>query len=195
MKIKGEIKQDNEVHRYCPRCWSENTTSYFRQGKGYYRCNDCGYDDSRLVIIYPQMRFRVMDDNELLHFSVGCVLEWKRMFFLFRRRFYPYRYTIVAGHWDMSDLTPELAVAREIQEETGFELYPEHPIFVETLNDPCYRGADYHKWYLYRASASDNRATMSEEANVIGWYSPDEIRKLKLTFPTEYFFKKLQIIF
>ena len=194
MKILGEVQQDDDVHRYCPHCWSQKIVSYSRDGKEYYRCGDCGYDGSRLIEIYPQLRFQILEDKELLHYSVGCVIQWEQKFLLFRRRLFPFKYTLVAGHWDLSDPTPESAVAREVREEVGIEVSPQNPIFVETLNEPCRRGADYHKWHLYRVTVSENKVVMSEEADIVGWYSPSEISDLELTIPTEHFFRKLELI-
>ncbi len=194
MKVKGKISQDNGTHSYCPKCWSECIQSYAAAGREYYRCERCGYDDSRLIMFYPQMRYRILPDSELLHYSVGAVIEWEGKILLFHRRLFPFRYTIVAGHWDLDDETPETAVAREIAEEAGIEIYPEKPVFVETLKEPCRRGADFHEWRLYQAKADRNTATLSDEADIIGWYTPDEIRELDLTIPTEHFLKKLGII-
>ena len=140
------------------------------------------------------MRYRILPDDELLHYSVGAVIEWENKILLFHRRLFPFQYTIIAGHWDLNDATPESAIAREIKEEAGIEVHPEEPEIVETVEEPCRRGADFHEWRLYRARVDNNRVTMSDEADIIGWYSPTEIRGLDLTIPTEYFLKKLKII-
>ena len=190
MKVKGQIQRDDNPHSYCPECWSECIQPYAAEGREYYRCERCGYNDSRLIMLYPQMRYRVLSDSELLHYSVGAVIEWEGKILLFHRRLFPFRYTIVAGHWDLDDATPEDAVAREIGEEAGIEIRPEKPVFVETLEEPCRRGADFHEWRLYRATVDRNTATLSDEADIIGWYAPDEIRGLDLTIPTEYFSKE-----
>lgn len=194
MKIQGEISHDSTTHSYCPNCWSENIIPYDRQGKEYYKCNYCGYDDSRLIVIYPQMRWRILDDKELLHFSVGCVLHWNEKILLFRRRLFPFKYTIVAGHWDLNDPTPELAIIREVKEETGLEIVSPVQGFVETLNEPCRRGADYHEWHLFTAVVDSNKVVLPDEGDIMGWYSPEEIEKLELTVPAEHFLKKLKII-
>ena len=41
------------------------------------------------------------------------------------------------------------------------------------------------------ATVNRNTATLSDEADIIGWYAPDEIKGLDLTIPTEDFLKKL----
>lgn len=194
MKILGSIPDDGKPHSFCPDCWSQEILSYARDSKEYYRCGRCGYDDSRLIMIYPQMRYRILEDRDLLHYAVGAVIEWQAKYLLFRRRLFPFQYTIVAGHWDRCDSTPEAAMAREIGEEAGIALHPEEAPLVETLSDPCRRGADFHEWRLYRLKVAHHQVTLSDEADIIGWYSPEEIRGLELTIPTEHFFRKLQIL-
>ena len=194
MKVKGKIPRDNKSHCYCPECWCESISPYEHEGKEYYKCERCGYNDSRLIMIYPQMRYRILPDNELLHYSVGAIIEWQGKILLFHRRLFPFQYTIIAGHWDLNDATPESAILREIREEAGIETHPEKLEIVEMLKEPCRRGADFHEWRLYRATVNQNTAIMSEEADIIGWYSPVEIRQLDLTIPTEYFLKRTEII-
>jgi 8-oxo-dGTP pyrophosphatase MutT (NUDIX family)/predicted RNA-binding Zn-ribbon protein involved in translation (DUF1610 family) len=194
MKIKGKIHQTDQTQNFCPDCWSESIAAYQADGREHYRCKQCGYDASRLIQIYPQMRYQVLPDDELLHYSVGAVIEWENRVLLFHRRLFPFQYTIVAGHWDLDDATPELAVAREIQEEAGIDVQPENPVFMERVKEPCRRGADFHEWRLYRVQVDDNRVVMSDEADIIGWYAPAEIRKLELTIPTAHFLRKLGII-
>ncbi len=194
MKVKGKIHQDNKSHRYCPECWSESIHPYEAEGREYYKCERCGYDESRLIMIYPQMRYRILPDDELLHYSVGAVIEWEGRVLLFHRKLFPFQYTIIAGHWDLNDLTPESAIVREVREEAGVEIEPEKSEIVVMLKEPCRRGADFHEWRLYQVKVAHHTVTMSEEADIIGWYSPAEIRELDLTIPTEYFLKKLEII-
>lgn len=194
MKILEKIIKDDKTHIYCPQCLGETICPYCINGKEFYKCNSCGYDDSRMIMIYPDMRYEILDDNELLHYSVGAVVEWEGKFLLFRRRLFPFKYTIIAGHWDLTDLTPELAIIREIREEAGIELEPQPVLFVETINEPCRRGADFHEWRLYKFEVDNHEVSMSEEADIIGWYLPDEINNLDLTIPTEYFLNKLQIL-
>jgi 8-oxo-dGTP pyrophosphatase MutT (NUDIX family)/ribosomal protein S27AE len=194
MKIIGEIIHDQKTHSYCPKCWNNKIQAYLKNGKEYYHCGNCGYDDSRLFEFYPQLRYQILDNQELLHYSVGAIIVWEEKLLLFRRRLFPFKYTIIAGHWDLTDSSADQAIIREIKEEAGIEVTPNTPIITEMLNEPCRRGADFHEWRLYQFKVNYNQATMSEEADIIGWYSPDEIKKLELTIPTEYFLKKLNIL-
>ena len=65
VKVKGKIPQDNRDHSYCPKCWSECSQSYAAEGREYYRCDRCGYNDSRLIRVYTQMRYRTLPDSDV----------------------------------------------------------------------------------------------------------------------------------
>ena len=75
MNVKGKIRQDNRGHSYCPESWSKCIQPYAAESREYYQCGGCGYDDSRLIAFYPQTRYHVLPDSELLHYSVGAVTE------------------------------------------------------------------------------------------------------------------------
>ena len=95
---------------------------YAAEGREYYRCGGCGYDDSRLIAFYPQMSYHILPDSALLNYFVGAVIEWEGKILLFHRRLFQFCYAIVAGHWDLDDETPEAAFVREIAEEAPNEM-------------------------------------------------------------------------
>jgi 8-oxo-dGTP pyrophosphatase MutT (NUDIX family) len=194
MKVLGPIPKDERTHRYCPTCWSDRIVPVDVKGREFYRCEACGYSDSRLVEIYPGLRYDLMEKQEILHYSVGAIICWEGKYLLFRRRLYPFAYTIVAGHWDLTDPSPEVAIAREIREECGLQVGPPGEPMVDRLHESCRRGADHHEWRLFQFGVESNRATLSEEADIMGWYDRDEIRSLDLTIPTRHFLAKLGII-
>ena len=95
---------------------------YAAESREYYRCRGCGYDDSHLIAFYPQMRYDILPDSELLNYFDGAVIEWEGKILLFHRRLFQFCYAIVAGHWDLDDETPEAAFVREIAEEAPNEM-------------------------------------------------------------------------
>ena len=61
----------------------------------------------------------------------------------------------------------------------------------EEIRDECRRGADYHFWHLYLCQCT-GEPRMSDEGDVIGWFTRDEITgELPLTRPTGYFLGQL----
>lgn len=64
---------------------------------------------------------------------------------------------------------PEVAVRREIREETGLELISAETIRVRTVNR--------HVEILFRAQATGNAAVKSREINDLGWFAIGEMPK------------------
>lgn len=152
------------------------------------------HTSDRAYIFSPTTKWEFMNSGELRHYTVGAIL-WKqdnieRQYCLFRRRTHPIgQYTIPAGHLEMNE-HPEMAVLREIYEETQLSVLSTRYLWEEELEDECRRGANYHYWYLYLCQ-SIGEPRISDEADVIGWYTCDEIlNKLQLTTSTDYLLRK-----
>jgi ADP-ribose pyrophosphatase YjhB (NUDIX family) len=148
----------------------------------------------RAFIFYPTTKWEFRDDGELGHFSVGAIL-WRqgnkeREYCLFRRRAHPIGYyTIPAGHLEMGEDT-QTAALREVYEETRLATLSVELLYQGEIQDECRRGSDYHFWYLYLCECI-GEPRMSDEADVLGWFSSREIvNELKLTRPTGIFFGK-----
>jgi len=61
----------------------------------------------------------------------------------------------------------------------------------EEVKEECRRGADYHFWYVYHCCCT-GEPRLSDEADVIGWFTRDEIvNELPLIRPTGHFLGKL----
>ena len=152
------------------------------------------HTNNRAYIFSPTTKWEFTTNGELRHYTVGAIL-WKqdeneRRYCLFRRRTHPIgQYTIPAGHLEMNE-HPEAAVLREIYEETQLSVLSTKFLWEEELEDECRRGANYHYWYLYLCQ-SIGEPRISDEADVIGWYTRDEIlEELQLTRSTGYLLRK-----
>ncbi len=141
--------------------------------------------------------------GRLIHETVGALVQrpagQERLTLLFLRRKFPFLYTIPAGHLEYGR-DPAAEMARELEEESGLAvdsaeaLWPNDP---PLLRDPCRRGADWHRWRLYRVSAL-GAPRLSEEGRIIGWYRAGEVQDLAdqdlLTAPVHTLFTRLGII-
>jgi 8-oxo-dGTP pyrophosphatase MutT (NUDIX family) len=122
-----------------------------------------------------------------------------RQTLLFLRRKFPFLYTVPAGHIEQGG-DPEAEMRREATEETGMivqttiRLWPDEVLIFE---DPCRRGANYHRWHVFDVLA-EGAPRLSDEGRIIGWYSDDEIRALAaarlLTAPVHQIFSRLGIL-
>jgi ADP-ribose pyrophosphatase YjhB (NUDIX family) len=131
----------------------------------------------------------------LRHFSVGTILKRQggkgEEYLLFRRRIQPAGcYTIPAGHLEIGE-TPEEGARREGYEETQLGILSAEYFYEGEIQEGCRRGSNWHYWYLYLCQCV-GEARLPDEADVIGWFSRDEIiKELKLTEPAGIFFNKL----
>lgn len=133
-------------------------------------------------------------NGETMHYSVGALIRKRKKYLLIDRMIPPYGFAGPAGHIDEGE-TPEQALGREIKEETGLILEKYELAFEETLDwNICSKGINIHHWYLYKCETSGKPRLNPREAKSIGWYSTDEIKKLKLEPVWEYWFKKLGLI-
>jgi 8-oxo-dGTP pyrophosphatase MutT (NUDIX family) len=185
---------NNHYHQYCLNCHSENIHRIFRDARTRYLCTDCEQESSRLLVIDPEITWWTdKETKEYWHESVGVLLinKEKRILF-FERLIYPYAFTIPAGHLGVSE-NPKMAAARELLEETGIKannltLFSDEDV----VGDKCRRGADNHRWHLYRANIIDSKISiiLNDEGVDAVWLSLDQCRKINLVYPVRYFISK-----
>mgnify|MGYP001602555265 FL=1 len=84
---------------------------------------------------------------------------------------------------------------RETWEETGLRITDAKLLYKEEIErNSCGHGADVHYWNLFRCNADGTVKRNMRETKSIGWYTPEEIKKLTLEPVLEYWFKKLKVI-
>jgi ADP-ribose pyrophosphatase YjhB (NUDIX family) len=133
-------------------------------------------------------------DGKPMHFSVGAVIERDGKYLLIERVVPPLGFAGVAGHVDGGE-NEQQAIVREIKEEVGLDAKNPEMLFQEELDwNWCSKGATSHYWYLFQCSVSGDLERSMRETKSAGWYSKEEIRRLKLEPAWEYWFKKLKII-
>ncbi len=170
----------------CIECGDEEVEIIEEEGEERYRCSN-GHVNTRMIKNEGLEYYR--EDGEVIHRSVGALIVHKGEMLLLKRRKYPYKYSIPAGHLE-EDEEPDRAVGREVMEETGIEAQEEdfEQVFRGKIDDPCRRGCDVHDWNLYVLELEQKPDTASnEEAEHLEWQPIDEIKELELTAPTEKF--------
>ena len=86
---------------------------------------------------------------------------------------------------------PQAAALREAYEETLLGVLSVELFCEEEVEEECRRGSNHHFWHLYHCQCT-GEPRMSDEADVIGWFTRDEIiNELLLTKPAGYFLGKL----
>ncbi|MFH1694713.1 MAG: NUDIX hydrolase [Patescibacteria group bacterium] len=132
--------------------------------------------------------------GESLHCSVGALIEKDGKYLLINRAVPPLGFAGIAGHIDEGEGVLQ-ALKREVKEESNLEVSNCEQLFEEELDwNWCSKGVGSHYWHLFKCNVSGELVRSKRETKSIGWYSKEEIKKLKLEPAWEYWFKKLNII-
>lgn len=177
----------------CIECGDEDVEIIEKDGEERYRCSN-GHENRRMIKNKGLEYYE--EDGEVIHRSVGALIVNDGELLLLKRRKYPYKYSIPAGHLE-EDEDPDKAVAREVMEETGIEADVEafEQLFRGQIDDPCRRGCDVHDWNLYVLELEERPDTASnEEAERLEWVDLSEVDELELTAPTKKFVVEKQLL-
>jgi len=197
-QIQTSLDSENKG-RFCFVCGAAGVVTEDTPAGEVFVCQIAGHRSPRAFIFDGKAVF-AFEDGELVHEATGAIIQRQsgreHQTLLFLRRKFPYQYTIPAGHVEIGQ-DPEAEMRREVYEETGLtvrttlRLWPDE---TPLLNDPCRRGADFHRWYIFEVT-TDGQPILSNEGRIIGWYSDDEIQELAaqnlLTAPVHAIFNRL----
>jgi len=112
--------------------------------------------------------------------TVGCIIEKEGEILLTLRNVEPFKdyWCVPGGHIDFGE-TPEEAVKREVEEETGLKIKPK---FFGYYNE-FYEGIGRHAVVLmFRAKAEGKIKIDNREVKEAGWFDEEQIFNLKLAF-------------
>jgi len=127
------------------------------------------------------------------HTSVGAIIENNGKYLLLDRSKQPWGFACAAGHIDEGE-DPETALKREVKEETGLTVTDYKLVWEEWVDwDWCSRGITGHHSYIYQVATS-GKVKGNKESKSIGWYTKEELKKIKLERMWVYWFGKLGII-
>ena len=152
----------------CIDCESEIEFTKEIEGKEMYLCEN-GHTNSRMV---DHESVKTVDhEGEVIHESVGAIIRAEGDILLLKRRKFPYKYSIPAGHMEDGE-EAYLSLLREIEEETGIKISGEKRrlAYEGILEDKCRRGADKHKWHLYFIELEEKpEVDGNDEADHLTW--------------------------
>jgi ADP-ribose pyrophosphatase YjhB (NUDIX family) len=178
-RIRTTLKPDSKGE-YCFACGAEGVANEETAQGEMFVCTTNGCRSPR-AFIFDGLALFSFENDLLIHQTAGAIIqrggERTRQTLLFLRRKFPFQYTLPAGHVEIGN-EPENEMRREVQEETGLVVETAVQLFPKALllEDPCRRGADFHRWHVYQVGARGT-VRMSDEARIIGWYSDQEIQQ------------------
>lgn len=184
MKIKNKDILRVKYGEFCPNCYSDK----IKHRENSFFCPQCKKTSSRLLIIDGKLNYWVDEEGNYWHESVGVVIQNKKEeILLIKLDKFPFGYSIPAGHVNKGE-NPKIAAKREVLEEVGLNLDNLALVKNENLtNDSCRRGADHHRWHLYKANIGDETVEVNEESSSYVWIKLAEALKLRLTSPARHF--------
>jgi 8-oxo-dGTP pyrophosphatase MutT (NUDIX family) len=200
-QIRASLGPD-QVGQFCFSCGAPGVSIEETPAGEIFVCHAAGHRSPRAFIFDGRAIF-AFEGDALIHEAAGAIIRRQAgsesLTLLFLRRKFPYQYTLPAGHIEIGQ-DPEAAMRREVNEEAGLTvlnsvlLWPGESL---RLEDSCRRGADIHRWHVFKVVA-EGQPRLSDEGRIIGWYSDDEIRELAvrnlLTSPVHTIFTRLGLI-
>jgi ADP-ribose pyrophosphatase YjhB (NUDIX family) len=133
-------------------------------------------------------------EGEPMHYSVGALIERDGKYLLIDRKNPPLGFAGLSGHIDSGE-SPEVAIVREVAEESGLSVIHTVPLFEEEISDNvCGRGISVHYWYVFRCDFEGEPVLDATEAQSMSWYAPEELRLLPLEPVWRHWFEKLELL-
>lgn len=164
-------------------------------GSEYYDCRTCGRRDGR-AIYTAGIKIDFINNGEPKHFSVGALIRNEARFLIIKRRVYPYKYGLPAGHVDIGE-TGERAVIREVEEELGVTASAVERLAHEPdlIGDKCRKGADVHDWTLFGCVVDTSSiVNNSDEAERLLWVTTREASELDFAFASGHMLRKVGLL-
>ena len=176
--------------RLCFSCGVSGVEDVAQDERVYFRCKQCKAKSERYIAWDPNMVQYFNERQELVHGSVGVVVQnVAGDVLLFKRVKFPFLWTIPAGHITVGE-DPHVAALRELREETGIRASRASLIFAGDIRgDSCVGGADIHAWRLYHLVLQKMRRPKIEahEGREWQWCALDNLPD-DLTYPVSFLF-------
>lgn len=124
------------------------------------------------------------------HFTAAALVKKNGRYFLIDRRKRPFGWAPLAGHVDRGESFRE-ALVREVREESNWSVKRARLIHKEIVHFGCRRIGSYHEISVYSCKVSGKLKVERDEIKNCGWFSVEEMKKIKIEPMWKYLFKRL----
>lgn len=132
--------------------------------------------------------------GDAFHYSVGVIVKQGNKYLLIDRVTEPFGFAVLAGHVDENE-DIDTALKRVVDEESGLKIINSRKLYEgEIEGNWCNRGIGVHRWYVYECEVSGEPELIASKAKSIGWYTVEEMKKLKFDPAVEYWFREIKIL-
>lgn len=127
------------------------------------------------------------------HFTSAAIIRKGNKYLLIDRRKKPFGWALVTGHLDYGENARQ-ALEREVREEANLKIKKAKLIFRETVRFGCRRIGSYHNISVYKCRVSGKMKFQREEIKGFGWFTTEEMKKIKIEPLWRYLFRRLKIL-
>jgi len=133
-------------------------------------------------------------DSSPTHYSVGAIIKMGERYLLVDRANYPFGFAGITGHVNQGENETQ-AIKQTVKNDSGLKVERLRLIYEEELPwSQCSSGFKGHHWFLFECIVSGIEKENRKELKMMGWYSKEQIQKLKLAPTWEYWFEKMGIL-
>lgn len=127
------------------------------------------------------------------HFTSAALIKKGNRYLMIDRRKKPFGWAVVAGHVDRGENFKQ-ALEREVKEESNLNIKKAKLIFKETVRFGCRRIGSYHCVSLYDCDVFGKIKVQKDEVKRYGWFTIEEMKRIKIEPLWKYLFKRLKIL-
>jgi len=132
------------------------------------------------------------NSNDTNH-SIGAIIHRDGKYLLLDRKNFPFGFACVAGHIKKNQ-TEEQALNEEVLEESCLKVISFKKVIEEYVDWNDCRRHKGHYYNVYEIHTAGEPRICEDEAKSMGWFTPKQMKTLKLEPVWEYFFRKLGVL-